>query len=261
MVSTRKVDTVDNKALPSSVSDPSANKEFFFKGVAYDSYQEMVKAKRQRNADMLVQSGLIEAASQMKGSSNIKVKAEASKRGLRADRKRKDDSVDLQPRRVSTRLKGVQADNIYIADELRGGKIVLGGSIDSTDLIASASNVYVEEKKETFFKNRINDGSPLDVKEAVQIAGHKWVKDDSVSAAESFLNDLKLTVKGSAFSSASSPRGFVLDISTQLSKLSVDSDECVAKVVPDRIYSVAFHPSESKLICCAGEKQGHLGKL
>lgn len=257
MASTRKVKTKENHISP-SVTETSENNEFLFKGVVYDSYEEMVKAKRQRNANMLVQSGLMEAAAQMKGSLTNKDKTEASKRGLRADRKRKETSVDLQPRRISTRLKGIQAEDIFIADELRGGKIVLGGSIDSTAVL-SASNIYIDEKKETFFKNRVNDGSPLNVKEAVELAGYKWVKEDSVSAAESFMNSLKLTVKETSFKSAPSPRGFALDMSTQLSKLNVDSEDCVAKVVPDRIYSVAFHPSESKLISCAGDKQGHLG--
>jgi WD40 repeat protein len=41
--------------------------------------------------------------------------------------------------------------------------------------------------------------------------------------------------------------------------LSIDKEEWVAKVTPDRIYSVASHPSESKMIACAGDKQGYVG--
>ena len=41
--------------------------------------------------------------------------------------------------------------------------------------------------------------------------------------------------------------------------LGVDDDELVAKVTPDRIYSVAPHPSKNNLIVAAGDKQGYLG--
>ena len=232
------------------------DQSFTFKGVVYDSYEEMVKAKRQRNADMLAKSGLLEAAAEMKAPAK---KSEASKRGLRADRKRKDSHTNLPPRRASSRLRGVQADDIFIADEMRGGKIILGGSGDSSGVLPSGSNVYVEEKKEKFFKNRINDGSPLDVKDAVELTGHKWVKDNSVSSAESFLNDLNLSSKSSDVKNVISPRGVAETISSQISKLNIDSEECVAKVVPDRIYSVAFHPSCSKIVTCAGDKQGYIG--
>lgn len=30
-------------------------------------------------------------------------------------------------------------------------------------------------------------------------------------------------------------------------------------MTPDRIYSVSAHPSESKTIACAGDKQGYIG--
>merc|ERR1712028_190880 len=57
-----------------------------------------------------------------------------------------------------------------------------------------------------------------------------------------------------------------LEETTEVSKviekvegLSIDNKEWVAKVTPDRIYSVAAHPSESKLICCAGDKRGYVG--
>lgn len=255
MVTTKRRSSNADKGASPVKTEPEVQ-SFSFKGVVYESYEEMVKAKRQRNADMLEKSGLLDAAAQMKVPSK---KSEASKRGLRADRKRKDSPTNLPPRRASSRLKGVQADDIFIADEMRGGKIILGGSGDSAGVLPSGSHIYVEEKTDKFFKNRINDGSPLDVKDAVELTGHKWVKDDSVSNAQSFLEDLNMSSKSSDVKHVLSPRGVAENISSQISQLKIDSEECVAKVVPDRIYSVAFHPSSSKIITCAGDKQGYIG--
>ena len=90
---------------------------------------------------------------------------------------------------------------------MRGGKIILGGSGDSAGVLPSGSHIYVEEKTDKFFKNRINDGSPLDVKDAVELTGHKWVKDDSVSNAQSFLEYLNMSSKSSDVKHVLSPRG------------------------------------------------------
>ena len=36
-------------------------------------------------------------------------------------------------------------------------------------------------------------------------------------------------------------------------------ENLVCKVVPDRIFSLAIHPAESKILVCAGGKWGKLG--
>ena len=36
-------------------------------------------------------------------------------------------------------------------------------------------------------------------------------------------------------------------------------DEHAVKVVPERIYSVAVHPSSEKILACAGDKKGYVG--
>ncbi|KAL7425352.1 hypothetical protein ACHAXM_005531 [Skeletonema potamos] len=49
-------------------------------------------------------------------------------------------------------------------------------------------------------------------------------------------------------------------LQSNLDALSVeDPDTSVAKVTPERIYSVACHPNPNHIIACAGDKQGHLG--
>lgn len=37
------------------------------------------------------------------------------------------------------------------------------------------------------------------------------------------------------------------------------TDEGIAKVVPNRVYSVAWHPSASKLLIAAGDRYGYIG--
>lgn len=56
---------------------------------------------------------------------------------------------------------------------------------------------------------------------------------------------------------ASQPISFG-DFNSSLSKLTI-TDEHVAKVVPDRIFSVSLHPGDSRLVCAVGGKQGHVG--
>ena len=44
----------------------------------------------------------------------------------------------------------------------------------------------------------------------------------------------------------------------RLSKISIE-DNNVAKVVPDRIFSLSLHPGHSQLVCAVGGKAGHVG--
>ncbi|EED90697.1 WD40-repeat protein, partial [Thalassiosira pseudonana CCMP1335] len=50
------------------------------------------------------------------------------------------------------------------------------------------------------------------------------------------------------------------NLQSHLDALSLDDAEtCVAKVTPERIYSVTCHPSPHHIIACAGDKKGHVG--
>ena len=56
---------------------------FMFNGQSYSTYQEMVEAKRQRNRDVLVSSGLLEAKAAMDNAAMEQKRAAASSRGLK----------------------------------------------------------------------------------------------------------------------------------------------------------------------------------
>jgi len=227
---------------------------FLFQDITYCSYEEMVKAKRKRNADMLISSGLLEASAKLRHDAKIDSGGPSgpSRRGIRASKKRTQDLVVL-PRRKSSRVAGVQADGLYIAEERSGGRVTVGGG-GSSDLIV---NNKVETLKETdeFFNDRVNDGSDLSLNDAVEMAGSKWVKDDSVSDAQKLVRDLAM-VKDE---NRRSPKSIISTVASQVDDLNIDNPECVAKVVPDRIYAVAFHPSPHRVVAAAGDKQGHVG--
>lgn len=115
-------------------------------------------------------------------------------------------------------------------------------------------------------------GSDISVKQAAEYPGSKWVKEGTVEAAEKFMGDFlhSLADDKAMIAVSKSPKSVTLKASPKSSKgvssltaqidaLSVDDENCVSKVVPDRIYSVACHPSPSTLVVCAGDKQGHVG--
>jgi len=245
-----------------SSSNLETKATFQFQGKKFSSYEEMVKAKRQRNVDMLKSSGLLEASAKLR-EVTLPAKKEASKRGLRPDRKRKE-APSVTVRRKSSRLAGEQSDGIFVEDERRGGIVILGGSSGiNNNSNAIVNNINYAQDKDEFFNGRINDGSDLSVMEAIEKAGPKWVDENSVSLAQQFVSSLKNECVNSTDGVVvHSPKSIVTreaSLMSQVQNLTLEDESCVAKVVPDRIYSVAFHPSPHKVIAVAGDKKGHVG--
>ena len=143
--------------------------------------------------------------------------------------------------------------------------------------IAGGSYTPANPEKPEFYNRRINDGSDLTVAEAVEHTGSKWVKDNTVADAEYFMKTALQDIvkdmpiispkkkKGSPTSVAKGPAGGSSygitgkDLQSNIDSLSVDDETYVAKVVPDRIFGLACHPSPDTLVVCAGDKKGHLG--
>lgn len=273
-------DDGDDAAAVSGTSDEDDSDEdeeeatkYYFDGVEYGTYQEMVNAKRRRNEKVLADSGLLSLTV-----GTIRKKEKEQQRGLLASKRQKlgstgEASQRWQPRRKSNRLAGVQADGAYV-DEEKGGRFSIVGSSSNR---SGDGGLHEEEEEEEpeYYRNRINDGSHLSVKEAVEHIDGKWLKDDSVAHAERFvgkelgsliLNDDEEEGHdgGDAKQVTPSPtsrgrKNQSKDVRQQLENLHTDDPECVAKVVPDRIYGIAVHPSPSKLIVSAGDKKGYVG--
>jgi WD40 repeat protein len=209
----------------------------------------MVDAKRKRNYDVLVKSGLLDISASMKQ----QTKTKASHRGIA--KKQKTQKKEPLLRRKSSRLAGVQAEGIYVESE-RSGKFTIssgtGGSVG-----VDYSPIPSEPE---FFKGRIaKEGASLSIKDAVELCESKYIRDDSVDLATKFVSeDLSAlqVKKRTATWSPSSVTAIDETLVKKVDSLSVDHN---VKVTPDRIYSVACHPSADKLIVCAGDKQGYLG--
>ena len=240
---------------------------FTFNGKNYSSYQEMVEAKRQRNRDVLLSSGLLEAKAAVDNAAWEEKRTAATARGLKRTKTKAPPAAPL-PRRKSSRLSGNAASGIQIENE-SGGKFEISGGIYTPD----------EPVEPTHYNNRVNDGSDLTIAAAVEETGPKWVKEGTVAAAEQFMgatladiiDDLPIVSpnkkRGGSPTSVAGAGVFETsskitskNLQSHLDALSLDDpDTSVAKVVPQRIMSVACHPSPDKIIACAGDKQGHLG--
>jgi len=227
-------------------------------GVEYATYMEMVTAKRKRNQDVLRASGLLSLASSMRAEQ----KRQKQQRGLvaAASKRQKTATAAAASRRSSDRLKGIRADGRYVERELAQGRVDVandgtgGGNYDE-------DNENEEEKEPENYRNRINDGSDLTIEQAVSNVDDKWLTEASVASAQRFVrNRIPASVGAPTVSPAlKKPQSKVL-LQKKLDTLRVDDVENdVAKVVPDRIYGIAVHPSPDALLVSAGDKRGYVG--
>jgi hypothetical protein len=237
-----------------------------FEGKEYESYEAMVKAKRARNQQKMRELGLVNNPA-LNFEDAGAAKKKASQRGI----KRKTEPAVSLPRRKSNRVAGIASGHVAldyrVANWNQDYTVVTVEEGDGTTKIAEPE----KEPEPKYYKGRVNDGSDLSVADSIQLLESKWIHDESEDAAKKFCQDImaKLADEQSIKASPSkrkqsSPTSVALDIDSKdlqakFDSLSIDNEEWVAKVTPDRIYSVAAHPSESKLIVGAGDKQGYMG--
>lgn len=251
-----RLQTPERKKPSEKEEDPTTTPlSYVFEGVAYETYQEMVNAKRKRNQQVLEESGLLSAAAAL--SEKKSGVAVTRQKGLK---KRKASAAIVLPRRKSSRLAGIESDGLFVHDE-RAGRFSIGkdDTIQTTTGTSDNGTHQGLPEKSGFYRNRINDGSPLSIHQAVEYTGEKWIDENSVGQALSFVRDT-LQPLAKECNKSVSPKS-VIDASLRdtVKALSVDQEECVAKVVPDRIYGMAIHPSSSQLIVCVGDKSGYVG--
>ena len=97
---------------------------FAFDGMSYPSYQEMVDAKRRRNADVLARSGLLEVRSALSEDDGRSRRTAASARGLK---RAKAPPPSVPPRRKSSRIAGGTAPASYVESESVRSFFITGG--------------------------------------------------------------------------------------------------------------------------------------
>lgn len=253
--------TKENRPVDSEEDseDEDEPRRFEFEGTVYKSYQEMVTAKRKRNEDYLKQNGL------WKPMAKIQQTSAAAKREGNGLKKRKISNIKepALPRRQSNRLRGTAADGRFVEHE-GGGNFVIAGSKDST--ATTISNSIQTTTTNPSNRARANDGEPLSLEESINLCNPKWIQETSLESAQEFAKETvqcwtsssktKRAAKSPTSVASSSVLASTLD---KLDQLSVDDEDQVAKVVPERIYSVATHPSKTKLVVAAGDKNGYVG--
>mmetsp|Transcript_22164 Transcript_22164/g.47665 ORF Transcript_22164/g.47665 Transcript_22164/m.47665 type:complete len:578 (+) Transcript_22164:118-1851(+) len=239
------------------VSSQQAAMSFTFDGKLYSSYQEMVDAKRKRNRAVLVSSGLLEAKAAVDDLAVAKKRAASEIRGLKRAAMKTSRDAPPPPRRKSSRIAGGPASGAHVVDE-RAGRFEISGM----------GSIEFDETKPEFYNGRVNDGSDLSIAEAVELTGSKWVKEGTVGAAELFMkNSLTDIIDDLPIILSRKGRGSPTSVSRGPTEIKSDNlqDLCDSlvldnvKVTPERIYSVACHPSPDNLIACAGDKKGFLG--
>jgi hypothetical protein len=281
----RKVDGVEVKVDGEDLGNDVADKQVYpFNGVDYPTYQAMVDAKRRRNEQVLKDSGLLAAVADAKEAALNKARSRpSSTKGIqsRAARTAASESREQQQaqnpakRRKSNRLQGIESDGLYVDDE-RAGRFSVAttsGGVGGGLTLGGGGGSLVETKEAAgpeFYRNRINDGSPLTVKDAIEAIGGKWMQENSVDKARSFVSDSLYSssskdvlpnknnsIPTAVLGNIGSPTK-LKDLSRAVHGLSVQ-DTDVAKVCPERIYSVSVHPAKDTLIVAAGDKVGNIG--
>jgi hypothetical protein len=238
-----------------------------------------VVAKRERNQKILLGLGLQHNLTEKKR----KARPAAASRKVVA-------TTTFAPARKSSRLSGDTthhvALNYNVNDSVFDTSMVKMNEDGGDDEKGDNDN---NKKTPSYYKGRLNDGSDLTLEQAMgfnQTKLAKWTAEEAgvVQAFQQLtqelchLNHHTMTTSHSSSLSTrttTSPTSVVVlgsdtaddpQDTTKLSwlqekvdQLSIDNDEWVAKVTPERIYSVVMHPSSSKLIACAGDKTGHVG--
>jgi WD40 repeat protein len=290
----------DEEQREGAVSIGQLVASYVFEGRLYESYQDMVDAKRKRNQQVLMDSGLLDLAEEVRRThQRRRVTVTPGGGGGLSSRKQKHrpsaDSSSPEGRRKSNRLAGIRSDGRYVEDE-RAGRFSFATAAATSAYVSSAHDGGTEQgpSNETvgvdveFYRGRINDGSSLSIRDAVEKVDDRWLEETSAADAERFVREEigsvsavesmtrtlssslsppslpstprskgKASSKGNAtVSSSSSLSQAVLE---QIRKLHIDNENWVSKVTPDRIYGIAIHPRSDLLVVCAGDKAGHVG--
>merc|ERR1719490_290402 len=165
-----------------------------------------------------------------------------SRRGLQTPKREKEEEL-LLPRRQSTRLK----EGVYEIQRYNPG-------VDSVEVkpkkIQRPTSLPNETPRApTKSPSRRGLQMAKGEREGWEIPLHPLsLEECGASSSSTFLASLSAEPVVTTSSSAKE----------DLSSLSINSER-VAKVVPDRIFSVAFHPGGEKLVAAAGDKWGKVG--
>lgn len=192
----------DEQQVPKPTNDDSDNDDdgddnqptsFAFDGVVYNTYQDMVAAKRKRNENRLQESGLLSAVAAASKTLSSSSRTNGLKQRNGTDRAQAKSSAVLYEPRKSRRLAGIESDGRYIDGE-KGGSFTVVDDINGTTEVIEAGTGRKEIKagsaattNNNTYRGRINDGSDISIQQAVENCDSKWIGPNSVRSAQAFL--------------------------------------------------------------------------
>ena len=296
-VEMKKSDTVQHDSDSEDEDDDQEEGRYEFEGTTYATYQDMVNAKRKRNEDYLKKNGLWNPSQKFR--EEARQKKEASRNGIKRRKiianTREPSSRRKSSRLAGTPADGRFVEHegggaFVIAGESDSKDGSTKRTLTNSKTLITTT---VKDSYSSYNRGRATeDGVSLSLEEAVLLCDPKWVQETSVDDAKTFHKETLLPfvqhqdsspiktntgsqVKKDNAKSTKSPTSVLqigakggsitnhhFDINRQsklIEDLAVDEEELVAKVTPDRIYSVAPHPSRNHLIVAAGDKNGYLG--
>lgn len=201
-------------------------------GIKYETYQEMVDAKRKRNQQRLQDLGFLDSTNLQLSIASAKKAKAATQRGIRSKRQKVEPFVSRKSSRLSGDKTSLVSLDYYVAN----------WNTDNSIVKVEGGEGGVEEEKNTpvtpsSFRGRLNDGEDLTLEEAIELNEPKFIFDNSVKDANDFHQDTLLQLGNTKKKkSTRSPKSVVTDVLPQsdiddmINNLSIDDTEWVAKV-------------------------------
>ena len=226
-----------------------------------------------RNEEFMASLGLSSTRAAMR---NEAFGSTASQRGLgvstRHKRAKRANVTPREPTRRSSRNQGIKADGVYIAREDRGGHVTLAGA--DAAAVPNLHAKIAEDKSERRRRRREKDSmSLLECAEGYESPETddgdddddddddevKAMKANTTRTTSGFVSSLqRLSAEAAAAGTEPPLAKDEAAYAQRIGKLRIGEEE-VAKVVPDRIYSVAVLPSASSIVAAVGDRSGNLG--
>lgn len=165
-------------------------------------------------------------------------------------RKRKTSSATDGPARRSSRIKGEAAADVYVTRDAAGAIRIAG---------AGAAALGAESAALVTADPRRPDRLPEETLSLTSTGGTEAYGADFLSQLRALSKDVRgaAAAGDGAVGSVAHDRN-VLKYAGRLSTLRLD-DLAVAKVCPDRVYSVVVHPNPDTVLITCGDKSGSLG--
>lgn len=187
VTTTTKKKSMTHEGNDDDDEDDDVIQTFTFNGIIYNTYQDMVNAKRERNQKVLEESGLLNLTKR-KFESTTTSNTTNNHNGIKKQKVVVSES-NTWNKRKSSRIAGIQSDGKSVDGE-RGGKFTFvstnGNDDNNVDVSNGTTNTKNNNNKIQYYRGRMNDGSNISLTEAVQYMETKWIHENSIRIMNDF---------------------------------------------------------------------------